>query len=264
MSSKAKPTTTKPVPDEDQDLPMDRSYGSDEGGGFNEPSKAYKQNPTIENYVRLRRENPDAEIEVSVIGGFEQLMYMETELRRFGIDPTLAAGAMDANQAAIGELSLQLLEKIIEARSLAKVGETHLARRGRAIPDKLIDWLITCALDAMSWNDYPVIPRDFIVLIRERLGGSNPAYEQGSRVHQHKTDAAMIAGQLKAQGVKPTLKILGELLEVAPSTVKRWFAEGELEKETERWSRMFDEKGDLRPIKKPNSAPLHTKDSAQR
>ena len=172
-------------------------------------------------------------------------MYMESELRRFGIDPDLAAGAMDADEAAISELSLQLMEEIIEAHNLSKAGETHLVRRGLAIPDKLIDWLITCSLDALSWNDKLEIPRDLIVLIRERLGGSNPEYEQASKANEKRMNAAIIGGQLKAQGVTPTLKILGKALGVAPSTVKRWFDKGELERETERWRRMFDEKENL-------------------
>jgi hypothetical protein len=73
-----------------------RGFGCDEEG-FNEFSKAYKKAPSIENYVKLRRENPDAEIEVGVIGGVEQLMYMQHELRRYGIDPQLVAGTMDAD-----------------------------------------------------------------------------------------------------------------------------------------------------------------------
>jgi hypothetical protein len=59
-----------------------RELGCDEDG-FNELSKAYKDDPSIENYVKLRRGNPSAEIEVGVIGGMEQLMYMRRVLRRF-------------------------------------------------------------------------------------------------------------------------------------------------------------------------------------
>jgi hypothetical protein len=176
-------------------------FGSD-GDGFNEFSKAYKKDPSIENYVKLRRESPDAEIEVSVIGGMDQLFYLENELRQYGIDPQLVAGVMDADPADIGEISLQLMEKIIEARKLSNAGESHLIRRGLAIPDKLINWVITCSLDALSWNDELYIPRDMIVLIRERLGGSNPEYERASKAHERKMNAAIIGGQLKAQGVR--------------------------------------------------------------
>ncbi len=240
-----------------------RGFSSSEDG-FNELSKAYKKTPSIENYVKLRRGNPTAEIEIAVLGGMEPLFYMEQELRRYGIDPGLIAGTMDADPAAISEISLQLMEKIIEARQLAKAGETHLIRRGRVIPDKLIDWIINCSLDALSWNNDLQIPRDLIVLIRERLGGSNPEYKQASEAYEHKINAAMIAGQLKARGITTTFKMLGDHFGVAPSTVKRWFGPGEFKRETDYWSRMFDEKGKLIPFNKRQRQPLRKKDTAQR
>ncbi|MFZ3311961.1 MAG: hypothetical protein WA280_21645, partial [Xanthobacteraceae bacterium] len=101
-------------------------FGSKADGGFNELTKAYKQTPTIENYVRLRREDPAAEIEISILGGMEPLFYMEDELRRFKIDPLLVASIMDADSDAIGEISHYLMEKIIEGRSLQKEGKSHL------------------------------------------------------------------------------------------------------------------------------------------
>lgn len=227
---------------------MDSSgFGSDESG-FNEFTKEYKANPSIDNYVRLRRANPNAEIEVAVIGGFEAMFYMREELERHGIDPDLLGGILDADLDAISEISLRLMEKIIEARQMEKAGDTHLIRRGLVIPDKLIDWVICCSLDALSWNDELTIPRDLIVLIRERLGGSNPQYEQEGQIRSNKTNAGMIAGQLMAQGVVPTFKILGQALGVAPSTVMRWFEPGELEEARDRWAKRFDENGNPLPL----------------
>src|SRR5690554_2129937 len=127
-------------------------YGSERNGGFNAASRAYKNSPTIEHYVRLRREDPETEIEVAVIGGLDQLFFMEPELRKHGFDPALVAGVLDADPEAISELSLQIMERMIEARNLTRAGQTHLGRRGLAVPDKLIKWLIGCMLDALSWN----------------------------------------------------------------------------------------------------------------
>lgn len=220
-----------------------RNFGSEEGGGFNEFTKEYKADPSIENYVRLRRANPNAEIEVGVIGGFELMFYMREELERYGIDPDLLGGILDSDQDAISEISLRLMEKIIEARQIEGDGETHLIRRGLAIPERLIDWIICCSLDALSWNEDLTIPRDLIVLVRERLGGSNPQYEQEGQVRKNKSDAEFIAGQLMAQGVTPTFKIFGQVLGVAPSTVKRWFKPGELEKARDSYSKFFDSDG---------------------
>lgn len=235
--------------DEDSIGPDDISgFGSLAGGGFNDASKDYKSNPSIENYVRLRRGDPNAEIEVSVIGGFEAMFYMRDELERYGIDPNLLGGVLDADVDAIEEISLRIMELMIEAKDLERSGETQIVSRGRAIPDKLIDWVICCALDALSWNDELAIPRDLIVLTRERLGGSNPHYEKEGHIRKNRDDAAIIAGQLKARGITPTFKIIGSALKVAPSTVKRWFGPGEFERERDRWAALFDENGNLRPL----------------
>jgi hypothetical protein len=59
-------------------------------------------------------------------------------------------GDMDANPHSISELSLQIMEKMLEAESLSRSGKTHLFRRGIAVPDKLIDWLLSCMLDAFT------------------------------------------------------------------------------------------------------------------
>jgi hypothetical protein len=86
--------------------------------------------------------------------------------------------------------------------------------------------------------------------IRERLGGSNPDYKKASDAHEHKRNAACVGGQLKARGITPTFKMLGKIFGVAPSTVKRWFAPGEFERETDHWSRLCDKDGKLIPLEK--------------
>jgi hypothetical protein len=59
--------------------------------------------------------------------------------------------------------------------------------------------------------------------------------------------------------VKPTYRLLGQVLKVAPSTVKRWFKPGEFEREAERWARSFDKQGKLIPIDKRQKLPLRKK-----
>ncbi len=227
---------------------MARNFGSSEVGGFNEITKKYKADPSIENYVRLRRGDPGAEIEVRTVGSFESMFYMREELAQYDIDPELLGGILDADQDAISEMALRLMEKIIEAKAIAADGETHLIRRGLAIPEKLIDWIICCSLDALSWNDDMTIPRDLIVLVRERLGGSNLHYEKEGEIRENKQNAKLIAGQLMARGINPTFKIIGEALRVAPSTVKRWFEPGEFERERDVYAEWFDNDGKMRPL----------------
>ncbi|MBF0325500.1 MAG: hypothetical protein HQL42_10550 [Alphaproteobacteria bacterium] len=234
-------------------------YGGDEDGGYNALSKAYKKDPSLEAYVQLRRNYPDAEIEVSVIGGMDQLFFLEPEIKKYGFDPSLVASVMDADPEAISELSLQIMEKMVEAKKISRNGATHLSRRCLAIPDKLVNWLIACMLDALSWNDDLYIPRDLIVLIRERLGGSNPEYEQASHAHQMRWAAIMVGGQLQARGIKPSFRMLAGILNVAPSTVKRWFPAGEFAEEVERASHWWDEDGKMRPTEEVWGRPLRRK-----
>jgi hypothetical protein len=67
-------------------------FGSQKKGGFNKLTRAYKSDPSTENYVKLRRGYPKTEIEIAVLGGIEPLFFMEPELSRYGIDPDLVAG----------------------------------------------------------------------------------------------------------------------------------------------------------------------------
>jgi hypothetical protein len=209
-------------------------------------SKAFKANPSLENYLALRRANPDAQIEVAVFGGIDSLFAMEEELKAFGIAAhPLMTGVLDADQEAISDLSLILIERIVSARRLAAQGETHLIRRGLAMPDSLIDWLINVMLDAQSWNNTLDLNRDLIVLIRERLGGATQHYQQVAEVYHKRRSAVWIGAQLKARGVDPTLRVLADYLKVAPSTIARWFPDDDLGDQIDLFAVGFDADGKL-------------------
>jgi hypothetical protein len=134
-------------------------YGCDEDGGYNPLTKAYKKDRSIELYVRLRRKNPNAEIAISFLGGMDELLFMQPELEKFGFDPQLVASAMDAELDAISELSLQIMEKMVSAKSLSGSGKTHLARRGLVAPDKLINWLICIHVGSAGLERRSVRPK---------------------------------------------------------------------------------------------------------
>jgi len=54
-------------------------YACDAEGNYNACTRAYKDDPSIELYLKLRRENPDNEIEISFLGGMEQPQMPYTE-----------------------------------------------------------------------------------------------------------------------------------------------------------------------------------------
>jgi hypothetical protein len=224
-------------------------------------SREFKANPTIEHYVRLRRENPDVQIEPSIYGGIDHAYELESLLEGFGIDIRLYVSTLDADEAAICELSLQLLENMILAQALERQGGTHLASRQKVIPDHLIDWLVCCMLDSLSWNDSLDIPRDLIVLIRSRLIKGESTIEKLVEVRSKKFDAEMIAGQL----IMPSFRLVAKLMGVQPSTVMRWFdSEQEFLDIAAKWRKFYEPGGlheELVAIRKKS---LREKQRAQR
>jgi hypothetical protein len=211
------------------------NFGSEPGeSGFNAISREYKSSPTIENYVRLRRLQPDGEIEIATTGGIEFLFSHENELRSHGLDPLLIVGLSDADTEAQAEVSLRLLEMLIERDKLQKSGATHVVSRKKAINDGLINYLIATSLDGMSWNDELTISRELIVLIKRQLGTLNSQYEAELEKHTRKSDATWIAAQLLAAGKTPTYRNIGRIFGVQATSVMRWFADGDFMAEAKK------------------------------
>lgn len=224
------------------------SYASDpDSKGFNAATRAFKDDPSLEHYLRLRRAEPDAEIEISTLNGLDACFAMQEEFERYGIDPLLVVSCLDADPDAISQLSLQLIEARIAARKLEDEGETQLARRGLIIPEKLVDWLIMLMLEGMSWNDQLAVHRDLIVLLRDRLGGTNPHYKQAVDAEEKRRSAVWLAASLHARGENPTVRMVAGALGVAPSTVVRWFPNDTFKNEYERLAPLFDASGEIRP-----------------
>jgi hypothetical protein len=208
--------------------------------GISELSKAFKRNPTIENYVKLRREKPDEEIEIAVTDGIDWLFANEKSLREIGIEPQWVASSLDANPEAISKVSLRLLEKIIERKYTESEGETHIVSRGKAISDSLVNYLAAMMLDALSWNDILEIPRDLIVLLRYQIIGDGET-EQSRQLQSHKLefDIGMVGGQLLEQGLQPSARTIAKILGVNASTVSRIFPKDKLLSESQRWLSAF-------------------------
>jgi hypothetical protein len=118
-------------------------FGGEPGtSGFNQFTKQYKASPTIENYVRLRRQYPDAEIEIATTGGIKFLFSQEKELLSYGINARTVTGVLDADPDAHAELSLKLLELLIKRQKIEKSGATHIVSRKKAISDTFVNYLI--------------------------------------------------------------------------------------------------------------------------
>ena len=208
---------------------------------FNKLSKTFKDDPSIENYVRLRRMHPKKIVEIAISGALEWLCDNEDVLTAVKIPPDLVAGALDADQESISELSLLLLERIIERNAAEKAGDTHLVSRGKAVSDALVNYLINMMLDALEWNDEMILHRDLIVLIRHQTGGGVCEWNEEVRLRELRQRAKICAIKMACEGSRPSYRAIGKMLGVNATTVLRWFPDGAFIDEFKEIARMVHE-----------------------
>ena len=84
-----------------------------EAGGFSELSKAFKDNPTLEHYLELRRQNPGKLIEVATNWSLEWVFANEERLRDLDIEPEDVVGSLDADEASASRVSGRRWVKLI-------------------------------------------------------------------------------------------------------------------------------------------------------
>lgn len=202
----------------------------------------FLDDPSIENYVVMRRRYPSMGVENARFLGIKPLFAVEGELQQFGIEPWMVCGALDGEDRQVDELSLQLIEALVKRRALTKDGKTHLQRRRQVVPDSLIDYLVVAMLEAIQQHDCH-IPASLIILIRERLGGPNPALYRDYLIKQKRKDAAFLGFHLLHKGEDPSIRRVAQIMGVQPSTVSRWFPDGDFRTEVKRWQRMLKKFG---------------------
>jgi hypothetical protein len=83
---------------------------------------AYKRNPTVANYVSIRHEFPEVEIQVGLFGGLDALSELEEEFARRSVNSQLIRDSLDANEHSIDALCLCLLELLVARSRLPKGG----------------------------------------------------------------------------------------------------------------------------------------------
>lgn len=214
-----------------------------ETGKFSELSLAYRENPSVENYLRLRRANPDKLIEVSTSWGLDWLISNEDTVRKFGIDPQDIASSLDADSSAISRVSLRILELLSERRAMTSSGKTHVQSRGEAIGDSLVNYLIAMMLDALDRYDNLHIPRDLIVLIKHQLGADVSAEARDQEVRQRRQTAIWGAAKLRQAGNPWTIREVARHMNVSPSTVLRWFEGKNFEDEVTKIFELLESDG---------------------
>lgn len=200
----------------------------------------FDEDDSIENYVALRRAYPGCDTEIHRLAEVDPLN-SETfglELDRAGIARTLVIGALGGDSHEIDELNLQLMEKLIERRKLEKEGLTHLQSRGYVVSDCLLGHLIVAILEILQQDGLEPMP-SFVVLVREYHGGAKNEILKNHEKCGSRNQGLFLAMQMKRRGEIPTIRRLAETMNVQPSTVSRWFPNGDFLEQVELFTKKF-------------------------
>jgi hypothetical protein len=199
----------------------------------------YEKHPTVANYLQIRYEFPEVEIQAGYFGGIEALLALEEEFASQGIDPKLIAGVLDGNEPGIDALCLRLLELLVSKDKLPKEGPGFIEKRRKAISDATVNYLIIEILEGFERCGRSIsIPASLIVLLREQLCGSNPDLHQLYLARERFFRAAFNAGLSFEQTGKPiSVRKLAAAAGVSRGTAERWRAHKDFQRSFEHGRR---------------------------
>lgn len=210
----------------------------------------FQNEPTLENYLVLRRTFGGGDIESLHLMRPDPLSSIEDELRQYGMDPAVFSDALDGDEFQIDELCLQIMERLVDRQTRERSGEAHVQTTGQAIPNSLIDYLIMTMLEACEAHD--LAPRTaLVILIRERLGGQNPDRHKQNLIDKNRKQAILMAASQLSQGKEISIRQIAKKMHLEASTVSRWFKAGELEMEANRMRAWFKKPNDLKSKSRP-------------
>ena len=195
----------------------------------------YEKDPTIATYLQIRREFPEAEVEVRIFSGIDAPFKLEEKLAGQGFDPMLIVGALAAYEPDIDAVCLRLLELLDAKRNLPKEGFGFIEERRKAIGDATVNYLIVEMFEAIDRCGGSIrIPASLVVLLREQLCRSAPDLHQQYLAQQRFREAAFNAGLSFQQTGKPTsVRKLAAANGVSRGTAERWLAD-------KHFQRLFD------------------------
>lgn len=187
---------------------------------------AYQADATIQNYLRVRQEFPEVEIQVGQFGGLEPLFALQKDFKRQGIDPHLIAAALDADEPGIDGLCLRLLELLVVREALPKSGAGHIEKRRNAISDATVNYLIAIMLEAYDWNDFIFrVPASLVVLIRHQICGLIPDLHHEARSREKHHNLALFVGRQLGPGEKLSINKLKDMARIPRTTAARLLAD---------------------------------------
>lgn len=210
---------------------------------FTEAVVSYRREPTLSNYLRVREDFPEAEIQVGMFAGIDPLFALEDEFRQQGIDPELVEACWQSDEPSIDALCLHLIKKLVERDQISNKESGHLQKRRSAISDPLVNYLIVTILESIDWCECEVrVPASFVVLVRNQLTGMAPDLDTMYRAKERKKNLAIVAAQVLEPHEKPSIGKLATTFGIPRSraerllkdpeftqwfeTAKKWVADG--------------------------------------
>lgn len=198
----------------------DRSRGKSKK--YNGVTEAFRANPTIAQYLAIRTAQPDESVNVEASFAWDEwAISSENELLRFGIDPLTLIGALDGNRNEVSKVCLVLMNALVEKDRL-KLANSAVVARKLAIPDSLVDFIVWLLLEATTYRDMWLHP-DLLILAKERLVGSKPDHIESFQISAKRKRAVQAAAHVVMDGDVPTWRTIAKKLNVAHTTVRRWF-----------------------------------------
>jgi hypothetical protein len=194
---------------------------------FKQLALRYEKDPTIANYLQIRRDFPEADVEVGIFSGIDAPFKLEEKLAGQGFDPMLIVGALDADEHDIDAVCLHLLGLLEAKRNLPKEGVGFIEQRRKAISDATVNYLIVEMFEAIDrCGGWIRMPASLVVLLREQLCGSNPDVHQLYLTRQRFRQAAFNAGlRFEQTGEQLSVRKLADAYDVGRGTAARWLAD---------------------------------------
>jgi hypothetical protein len=198
----------------------------------------FNDDPSIENYVALRRFQGRVDTDIYRFAGVDPFQALGEDLEQAGLDRALVCGALGGDDRDIDELCLQLMERLIERKRLEAQGETHLQARGHGISDALIGHLIVAILEVLQHDGLEPRP-SFVLLVREQFGGAKTEIYKSHTKWVDRNHAVFLGMQMRRRGAQPTIRKIAKIMGVQPSTVSRWFPDGDFLEQVDNFEKSF-------------------------
>jgi Fic family protein len=85
-----------------------------------------------------------------------------------------------------------------------------------------------------------MVPKpSLVLLVREQLGGANTEIYKSATKSDGKRRAVFLGMQLRRRGEQPTIRKIAAIMDVQPSTISRWFSDGDYLEQVEKFEKLF-------------------------